>query len=150
MGTNIYARLHPDNKERSKLALKIKDAIMSNEPDMYYQIENILEEYKKKYPVIHLGKSSAGWKFLWAPNPKYYSDSKRSIDLFLRREDVIVYNEYGDVLTPQEVWDDYANCDELTDEDWNEEHPEDRWIYGSHHDRITTEGLRFASTNDFS
>ena len=49
MGTNIYARLHPDNKERSKLALKIKDAIMTNEPDVYDQIENVLEEYKEKY-----------------------------------------------------------------------------------------------------
>lgn len=150
MGTNIYARLHPDNKERSKLALKIKDAIMTNEPDMYYQIESILDEYKKKYPVIHLGKRSCGWEFLWAPNPKYYSDNKRSIDLFLHREDVILYNEYGDILTPQEVWDDYANCDGLTDDDWNKEHPEDNWMYESHHDRITTEGLRFASTNDFS
>ena len=95
MGTNIYARLHPDNQERKKLALKIKDAIMTNEPDMYYQIENILEEHKEKYPVIHLGKRSYGWKFLWAPNPKYYCDNKRSIDLFLRREDVLLYNEYG-------------------------------------------------------
>ena len=46
MGTNIYARLHPDNQERKKLALKIKDAIMTNEPDMYYQIENILDKIK--------------------------------------------------------------------------------------------------------
>lgn len=150
MGTNIYARLYPDSQERKKLALKIKDAIMTNEPDVYYQIENILDEYKEKYPAIHLGKRSAGWKFLWAPNPKYYHDNKRSIDLFLHREDVLLYNEYGDILTPQEVWDDYANCDGLTDEDWNKEHPEDNWMYESHHDRITTEGLRFASTNDFS
>lgn len=150
MGTNIYARLHPDNKERNKLALQIKDAIMTNEPDMYYQIENILNEYKKKYPVIHLGKRSAGWKFLWAPNPNYYRDNKRSIDLFLHREDVLLYNEYGDILTPQEVWDDYANCDGLTDEEWVKEHPEDEWMFENHYDNITVEGLRFASTNDFN
>lgn len=150
MGTNIYARLHPDNLERKKLALKIKDAIMTNEPDMYYQIESILDEYKKKYPVIHLGKRSCGWKFLWAPNPDYYSANKQSIDLFLHREDVILYNEYGDILTPQEVWNDYANCDGLTDEDWIKEHPEDEWMFESHYDTITTEGLRFADTNDFS
>ena len=150
MGTNIYARLHPDNQERKKLALKIKDAIMTNEPDMYYQVESILEEYKKKYPVIHLGKRSGGWEFLWAPNPEYYQANKRSIDLFLHREDVLLYNEYGEVLTPQEVWDDYANCDGLTDDDYIKEHPEDKWMYKSHHDRITTEGLRFTSTNDFS
>lgn len=150
MGTNIYARLHPDNKERSKLALKIKDAIMTNEPDVYYQIENILEEYKEKYPEIHLGKRSAGWKFLWAPNPKYYSDNKRSIDLFLHREDVLLYNEYGDILTPSEVWDDYASYEGYTDDKWIKEHPEDKWMYKSHHDIITVENLRFASTNDFS
>jgi hypothetical protein len=123
---------------------------MTNEPDMYYQIESILDEYKKKYPVIHLGKQSCGWKFLWAPNPKYYSDNKRSIDLFLHREDVLLYNEYGDILTPQEVWDDYANCDGLTDEEWVKEHPEDEWMFENHYDTITTEGLRFANTNDFS
>ena len=27
MGTNIYARLHPDSQERKKLALKIKDVL---------------------------------------------------------------------------------------------------------------------------
>ena len=69
---------------------------------------------------------------------------------FLHREDVLLYNEYGDILTPQEVWDDYASCDGLTDDDWIREHPEDKWMYKSHHDIITTEGLRFASTNDFS
>lgn len=150
MGTNIYARLHPDNKERSKLALKIKDAIMTNEPDVYYQIENILEEYKEKCPVIHLGKRSAGWKFLWAPNPEYYQNNKRSIDLFLHREDILLYNEYGNILTPLEVWDDYASCDGFTDDDWIKEHPEDKWMYENHHDIITVENLRFASTNDFS
>jgi hypothetical protein len=150
MGTNIYARLHPDNKERSKIALKIKDAIMTNEPDMYYQIENILDEYKKKYPVIHLGKRSAGWDFLWAPHPEYYQANKQSIDLFLHREDVLLYNEYGDILTPQEVWDDYANYEGMTDEEWIQEHPEDAWMYENHHDVITAEGLRFANTNDFS
>lgn len=150
MGTNIYARLHPDNKERSKLALKIKDAIMTNELDVYDQIENILEEYKKKYPVIHLGKRSAGWKFLWAPNPDYYQNNKRSIDLFLNREDVILYNEYGDILIPLEIWEDYASCEGYTDDKWIKEHPEDSWMYESHHDIITIEGLRFANTNDFS
>ena len=150
MGTNIYARFHPDNQERKKLALKIKDAIMTNESDVYDQIENILEEYKSKYPVIHLGKRSAGWKFLWAPNPDYYQATKASINLFLNREDVLLYNEYGEVLTPPEIWDDYANCDGWTDDDWIKEHPEDEWMYKNHHDIITTEDLRFASTNDFS
>lgn len=150
MGTNIYARLHPDNKERSKFALRLKDAIMTNEPDVYCQIENILNEYKKKYPVIHLGKRSGGWDFLWAQNPEYYQSNKQSIDLFLHRKDVLLYNEYGDILTPQEVWDDYANYEGLTDEEWVKEHPEDAWMYENRHDVITPEGLRFASTNDFS
>lgn len=150
MGTNIYARLHPDSQERKKLALKIKDAILTNEPDVYDQIENILEKYKEKYPIIHLGKRSAGWKFLWAPNPEYYQTDKRSIDLFLHREDVILYNEHGDILTPLEIWDDYASYDGLTDEEWVKEHPKDKWMYENNHDIITSEGLRFASTNDFS
>ena len=34
--------------------------------------------------------------------------------------------------------------------DYIKEHPEDKWMYKSHHDVITIEGLRFASTNDFS
>lgn len=150
MGTNIYARLHPDNKERNKLVLKIKDAIMTNEPDVYYQIERILEKYQKRYPVIHLGKRSVGCKFLWAPNSEYYQTNKRSIDLFLHRKDVILYNEYGDILTPQEVWEEYANCDGLTDEEWIKEQPEDEWMFENHYDNITVEGLRFANTNDFS
>lgn len=83
---------------------------------------------------IHLGKRSCGWKFLWNPNwyklikghsevtevtPnakswhwvedgfdvfKYYELTKESIKNFIDREDVVIYDEYGEQQDKEEFW----------------------------------------------
>jgi hypothetical protein len=78
---------------------------------------------------IHLGKRSGGWKFLWNPNifmirsghmedhngrriyvpdpsiPKYtYPLTKKGIKEFVDREDVEVYDEYGEKQDKEEFW----------------------------------------------
>lgn len=83
---------------------------------------------------IHLGKRSGGWKFLWNPNwyklikghseaidvaPnaksyhwvedgfdvfKYYNLTKESLKQFIDREDVEIYDEYGDRQDKEEFW----------------------------------------------
>ena len=80
---------------------------------------------------IHLGKWSGGWKFLWNPNWykllkghteweefeggrsghwvddgydvfKYYDLTKKSIKEFIDREDVLIYDEYGELQEDKE------------------------------------------------
>ena len=84
---------------------------------------------------IHLGKRSSGWKFLWNPNWykiskghiekkvkedgwesihwvddgfdvfKYYDLTKESIKAFIDRDDVEIYDEYGEKQDKKEFYD---------------------------------------------
>lgn len=84
---------------------------------------------------VHLGKNSSGWKFLWNPNIyqrnkghmewkeiekghkighyvpdgydvlKVYDLNKESIKAFIDREDVEIYDEYGDKQDKEQFWE---------------------------------------------
>lgn len=128
MGTNYYARIIPTKKRKEEL----KDIIDSG------NFDKIKEEINKSYGgiyldfedksiqggIVHLGKRSAGWKFLWDPNMfivrnghsekieiepghcKYtwipepdtykfvYPLTKKGIKEFIDREDVKIFDEY--------------------------------------------------------
>ena len=151
MGTNIYARINPPKAEREKLVLKVKAIVDSDELFMFSKLDDLLQEYKEEYPEVHLGKRSYGWQFLWATNPKWYDNTTASIDKFLRREDVVLYNEYGEYLTPEQVWEEYGNTKGDTHESYLQKHPEERRYYTRNdYETITEEGLRFAKYADFS
>ena len=128
MGTNIYARINPPKAEREKLAKRLEEVIMRNNLRVHDEIEELISTYKHDYAEVHLGKRSAGWKFLWQANYDWYNMTKKSIDNFLHREDVILYNECGDILTPEQVWE-YASAEGLVGHVCDEV--------------ITEEGLRF-------
>lgn len=128
MGTNIYARINPPKAEREKLVKRLEEVIMRNNLRVHDEIEELIASYKHDYAEVHLGKRSYGWKFLWKANYDWYNMTKKSIDAFLHREDVILYNEYGDILTPEQVWE-YASAKGLVGHICNEV--------------ITEEGLRF-------
>lgn len=83
---------------------------------------------------IHLGKRSSGWKFLWNPNwykrlkghsevieeepnvkryhwvddgfdvVKYYDLTKESIKQFIDKEDIVIYDEYGEKQDKEEFF----------------------------------------------
>jgi hypothetical protein len=97
-----------------------------------------------------LGKRSCGWQFLWAPNPQWYDNTKASIDKFLRREDVVLYNEYGEYLTPEQVWEDYGNIKGHTLDSYIQSHPEEsRYYTRNDYETVTKEGMRIARDADF-
>ena len=139
MGTNYYARILPSKKRKDE----IKKAIDDND---FNKIKNLIEktygspcmDYDDTTTYcggeIHLGKRSAGWKFLWNPNwykiPKghmekeanenggyrlhwvddgydifkYYDLTKKSIKAFIDREDVEIYNEYDEKQDKEEFY----------------------------------------------
>lgn len=150
MGTNIYARVNPPKAEREKFVLKVKEIVDSDDLFALSKLEELLQEFAWDYPRVHLGKRSGGWKFLWAPNPKWYDNTKASIDKFLRRDDVVLFNEYGVYLTPEQVWEEYANTEGFTHESYLLQHPEERRHYtGMSIETVTKEGLRIAKDADF-
>ena len=158
---------------------------------------------------IHLGKRSGGWKFLWNPNyykvlkghmewedieggkrghwvddgfevAKFYDLTKESIKKFIDREDIVIYDEYGDKQDKEEFWkmalnwvtwkDKDGNEKEAWDGDtyaeWQRENNEKRYNYGKteyarfleetgivlnkENTDFYSDGLRFATSNEFS
>ena len=137
MGTNYYAHIIP-TKERKDYIKKLVDE------NNFREMEDVIHEtYGKRGQhninggVVHLGKKSGGWKFLWEANHffvdegeydmeekkwipnivthKLYDLTRNSIMEFCRRDDVEIYDEYGEKMTPEEFFDEAFDDDSL----WN-------------------------------
>ena len=149
MGTNFYARIIPKEEDKQRLIDAIND-------DRYYLIEDLASElyghrneYTRKGNVIHLGKRSGGWKFLWNPNVIRYSDgyldenkqyvhvykydyvyplTKQGITDFCNREDVIITDEYGKQYTSKDFLEmafSWGQPDGWTGKTYEESHKEE-------------------------
>ena len=137
MGTNYYGRIIPTKEQKEE----IKDSIDKND---FTQIRKLIAAryYGPSYDYeigdytageIHLGKRSAGWKFLWNPNwykkikghtewidieggkrgrwvqdgfdiVKFYDLTKESIKKFIDRDNIEIYNEYDEKQDKEEFW----------------------------------------------
>lgn len=111
MGTNYYARIIP-SKERKE---HLKQLIDENKFNEIQEEVNLMYGSDTQYSngaEIHLGKRSAGWKFLFNPNfEKYYPLTKEGLMNFLKRDDVIIYSEYfGPNNGVYEYTDDPDDC----------------------------------------
>ena len=134
MSTNYYAHILPSKKRKKELidAIKANDFPLINKltDEMYNPIR---VEYGEDYiigGVVHLGKRSSGWKFLWDPNvfvirnghlednngtrryvpdpdtPLYtYPLTKNGLKSFIDREDVLIYDEYNELQDKEVFWD---------------------------------------------
>ena len=118
MGTNFYARKIPTVEQKEELIEAINnndfESIQDKVVDMYSSItyHNVM-----RGGIIHLGKRSGGWKFLWNPNVyihrnghmennRYvpepstlfylYPLTKEGIYNFIMQENIEVYDEYGE------------------------------------------------------
>lgn len=184
MGTNYYARIIPKEEDKQKLKEAIDandyDTIESMVADMYHS----LDEYTHKGGKIHLGKSSYGWKFLWNCNIHQYCDgyfdetnrfipvykywklyepTKEGITTFVMKEDVVIYDEYGEVQDKQKFLDFAFNkegidCKEYyTNPKYNAEYyypREDKMFvelgFKPEYGEFYSDGLRFSTSIDFS
>ena len=199
MGTNFYARILPKKERKEKLKELIDSDDFSGINDLVGEMYSTVGEYNTNGGVIHIGKRSAGWKFLWNPNwyeyddgtydvknkkwipnpkiKKWYDLTRESIYKFLRREDVRIFNEYGeeiaadDFIKDIEEWDStpWVDGSEKYDGESYEEHERNNGSY-SQYDRYGDErekkwkklgfnptcynfysdGLRFSTATDFS
>lgn len=85
MGTNFYLKRKLSQEQKEKCNKLIFD-------DKYKDAEEILSYTKP----IHLGKRSAGWKFLWNVNNfEYFKPDKKSLLEFLNTPNSIIVDEYG-------------------------------------------------------
>ena len=132
MGTNYFGRILPSKERKKELhdAIEADDfSLLSRlKAEMYDSIQ-LDDDNEIIGGKVHLGKSSGGWKFLWNPNvsvirqghledsptgrkyvpdpsiPKYlYPLTKQGLHDFIFREDVLVYDEYGEKQDKEEFW----------------------------------------------
>ena len=215
MGTNFYARIIPTKKRKDELKQLI-------DTDNFSEIETEISKTYGRFSVdysgelsggeVHIGKRSAGWKFLWNPNiyivrhghceweevePGHkvshwiedpdtyyylYPLTKEGIKKFIDREDVRIFDEYGEEQDKEEFFEMAVNWTTWKDKDgqvseawdgksyeeWEKKNNPNRRIYkcsGEYVDMLIKEGyepnnlslsdfysdgLRFATTNDFS
>lgn len=151
---------------------------------------------------IHLGKRSGGWKFLWNPNiflvrnghsecidhgdgsrslrwipgsntAKYvYPLTKEGIKAFIDREDIEIYDEYGELQGKEEFFQEVLdwtkwNGKEAWDSDsyYKDNPSEHRWSFRNEYTDFLedlgyklsedksdfySDGLRFSTSTDFS
>ena len=54
---------------------------------------------------LHIGKASAGWKFLFASYPYKGINTRQDWAVFMGMTDEVITDEYGHRLTRTEFWD---------------------------------------------
>ena len=154
MGTNFYAIKQLPNSIKGKICELI-------ETDQYDEAKKLFDD---NYEKIHIGKSSFGWKFIFDYNHfKYYDLNRKSINDFLCRNDVKLYDEYGEQVSIDDFWrlvdskkDGYDNISFYKDSDtlpfllFEELIPDDLKEYNVEAYEFYSDDLRFASTTDFS
>ena len=155
MGTNFYAYIPLRKRE---LKEKVTKAIDKDDLD---EAESILVDAKEKH-CIHLGKRSAGWKFLFnANNEKYYECSRKGINNFVKKNKAIIKDEYGSTYSLEEFWEEVKSFDKGIDAiEYYKQYPEDRYYHTGYHgnlekyhpnqyDEFYNDGLRFTTCSEF-
>jgi hypothetical protein len=171
--------------------------------EMYDSIYIDWNSNEIKGGCVHLGKRSGGWKFLWNPNvfvvrnghsewvehsdgsksskwvkepdtAKYtYPLTKEGIKAFIDREDVKIYDEYGEFQDKEEFWQMALNWTTWRDKEAWDAATYEAENFGEHHYKCSSDlidlleregfeftsdtcsdfysdGLRFATSTEFS
>ena len=126
MGTNYYLCHVPTVKEH----LEMQELLAKKQ---YEDLKNKIEKSTHRY---HIGKRSCGWQFLFeagkgglkSGDDGYYrlnnpwSNNLQSLKEWLSKSEYVIQNEYGDIFTSEQFWneevgkslyndpDRYINC----------------------------------------
>lgn len=148
MGTNFYCKTKLTTKQRDKVINSLESIIRNlknnnfNEDNLKVDIVNATEVISKS--IIHLGKKSAGWQFLWDYHDgNYFKPTLESIKDFLKDKDI--FNEYDEHFTLEQFINNEIKQslykDKNHDNGMNGE-------YSSHY--FISDGLRFSKFENFS
>lgn len=153
MGTNFYCKKL--NKKRRKefsdslneLSQYITYNIDNTELDLVEKVKEFIESNSDLEEEIHLGKRSYGWQFLWDyHNGKYFKPNLESIKNFLSQDDIVIYDEYGEHFTVDQLFNDELNNSLYKDS------THDDGMNGGYSEYYfkSEDGLRFSKFEDFS
>lgn len=164
MGTNYYARIKPPQEKVEELKKKIDLDYFDDVVSMVSELYGHRDEHKDGF-IVHLGKRSAGWKFLWNPNVRkvydgYETDefgdthakwkheyiyplTKKGISEFFHRPDVFVYSEYYSPSFETNTPEDTPSADEFLEMafNWGKK---DGWDSKTYHNVMPNEGIYYS------
>lgn len=155
MGTNFYCR-RINQATRDELRIKI-DKLHA---DLVKCIDNIVPNYSQVIneflwdnedleQEIHLGKRSAGWQFLWDyHNGIYFKPTLESIKEFLSQDNMVIYDEYGEVFTLEQFINEEVGPSLYCDENHSNGSDNESINWDEYY--FTNDGLRFSKFEDFS
>lgn len=152
MGINYYLRRKPLLEQREELKRLIDESAscenFSRIKEMVYEMYGDLTEYNRDGAVIHLGKNSCGWKFLWNPNIvmrnmgtydaekkeyidnwqalKLYDLTKESIRAFVMDDNYVLFDEYGEWKDKEEFLEFAFNKDGIDSLEYQKEYPSEK------------------------
>lgn len=113
MSTNFYAKIKMRERDKEHIEQYINSLYGALNKDDTNNFSDTLDELVydwgdvKKSVIIHLGKRSAGWAFLWdLNNMEYYKPSLKSIISFIKENNAVIENEYGEEFTLDEFLND--------------------------------------------
>jgi hypothetical protein len=107
MGTNYYGKIKPSEAQGRMIRTLWDEAnvqvLRQNVKELEYIVESLKVEEKRL--LIHIGKCSHGWQFLFNHNNwEYYKCTPESIDEFLQSCEYII-DEYGGKIPVPEFWE---------------------------------------------
>ncbi len=152
MGTNYYAKRILTEGEAKYSENLLKE-------QKYEELKDFLHD---KTDLIHIGKDSYGWKFLFNYNNfKYYYSTKASINEFLSSHEIV--DEYGREIALEEFLElikrkesGIDNTEYYTREGKKYKflelmtYPKELECYNPKNGEFYSDGLRFATCTDFS
>jgi hypothetical protein len=101
MGTNYYAipiKKIDELKNKKKLSIEEAGTMKGLIPIIKEYFNSQIDKIKP----IHIGKSSAGWEFLFNLNEKKYYNDRESLILFLKNNKIV--NEFSIEFSFDEFW----------------------------------------------
>ena len=159
MGTNYY-RIPTESevlKKKETLNLDIKQLDTSPAAILYEFRGTGIDQNTHDSPwekfmncmLIHLGKRSGGWKFIWNFHKEKYYTNKEELLKFIRSGRVV--NEYGEKIDQEEFIEMALNWAQPNGYDlvsYYKDHPTSyAYSYGAHETYI--DGLRVSTSTDF-
>lgn len=162
MGTNFYRV--PKGKEmikrEQKLRMRIDEMDSVNPSNIERGFSTIsVGEWDAISPWdefldgtnVHLGKRSAGWKFLWNWNNEKYYQTKEELFKFIKSGRVV--DEYGRQIDCQEFIEmalEWGKDDGWDLESYYKENPSHRTVWSDSSRENYIEGLRVSTSTEFS
>lgn len=149
MGTNFYYKIPLKQRQ-------VKELRESITADMDLTIFHELYENMTKGHIVHLGKRSAGWQFLWDYNDgEYYKANLQSIREFLEKGEGYIENEYYERFTVNGFFEDIKDwlykdedhCDMIS---YHEKYPDEPFYVNPADHEFQSDNLRFSKHTEFS